>query len=84
MSNNFIFKNYFLYLTCIVICLFSYVRSSSIIPVPLTLKVTILKKIKLFCRQQQTDSKFHMEMQKMQNSQHNTGEEQYNWKINAT
>ena len=23
-------------------------------------------------------------MEKMQNSQHNTGEEQYNWKTNAT
>lgn len=34
-----------------------------------------LKKIKLFCRQRQTDSKFHMEMQKMQNSQHDTGED---------
>ena len=48
MSNNFIFKNYFLYLTCIVICLFSYVRSSPIIPAPLTLKVTIFLKNQLF------------------------------------
>ena len=44
MSNNFIFKNDFLYLSCIVICLFTYV-SSPIVPVPLTLKVTFFKKI---------------------------------------